>query len=103
MTMNSCVSGYFCSGVLEWIDSVQHIRGSIAEKYSTVCIYYNLFILSPVDGHLDDCMNQVATFVHVFVYIRGHMFLQLLGKYWGVVVLSCMLSVRYCRSVSPSC
>lgn len=83
--------------VVRLIYGVECIRGSIAEQYSVVCIYYNLFILSPVGGHFHSfhgCYEKSCYIcTQIFVYICGHMFLQLLGKYQGVVVLSHMLNV----------
>ena len=61
------------------ISEVLLLRSILLYVYIIICLFFHL--LMDIWTLSMTVMNQVATFVHVFVYIRGHMFLQLLGKY----------------------
>ena len=80
------MSGLFYSIILRFthvvVVPIVHSFLSIAEYYSIVWIYYNLFIHSPVDGHLC-CFNflvpanKAAVNIHAQIFVWTYTFISL--------------------------
>ena len=71
----------------------------MAEEYSVVCPYHNLFIHSAFDGHLDcfhilAMVNNATTSIHVKVF--KYLFSIVGGIYLGVKLLGYMITLHLC-------